>query len=388
MRILIAPDSFKESLSAKEVALALKSGFSKALPDAEFDLVPIGDGGEGTLDALVENLNLEKRRIRLPHAYTSDGSVTYASDGQTAIFEMAEICGLEQIPKGKRNPLSLTTQGVGELIVHLVQSGIRDIIIGVGGSATNDGGIGMAYGLGYRFYDSEGQSVEPLGANLSLIKRVSSQGKIDLSATTIRLITDVDNPLCGLNGATYIFGGQKGLDPLQFERVDQSMKQFYKAFAPEVLQLAGSGAGGGMAAGLVAFADAEIKSGINFVLDCVNFNQRVKSADLVIVGEGRMDRQSLSGKAPVGVAKRTPSGIPVIAICGSLKDDLPDFPVAGISAAFPIIGQVAALDQVLASAKENLYRTGLNIGNLIKLSQTLCHKKKADLVSAFIFQKV
>ena len=361
MRILIAPDSFKESLSAKEVALALKSGFSKALPDAEFDLVPIGDGGEGTLDALVENLNLEKRRIRLPHAYTSDGSVTYASDGQTAIFEMAEICGLEQIPKGKRNPLSLTTQGVG----------IRDIIIGVGGSATNDGGIGMAYGLGYRFYDSEGQSVEPLGANLSLIKRVSSQGKIDLSATTIRLITDVDNPLCGLNGATYIFGGQKGLDPLQFERVDQSMKQFYKAFAPEVLQLAGSGAGGGMAAGLVAFADAEIKSGINFVLDCVNFNQRVKSADLVIVGEGRMDRQSLSGKAPVGVAKRTPSGIPVIAICGSLKDDLPDFPVAGISAAFPIIGQVAALDQVLASAKENLYRTGLNIGNLIKLSQTL-----------------
>lgn len=371
MRILIAPDSFKESLSAKEVALALKSGFSKALPDAEFDLVPIGDGGEGTLDALVENLNLEKRRIRLPHAYTSDGSVTYASDGQTAIFEMAEICGLEQIPKGKRNPLSLTTQGVGELIVHLVQSGIRDIIIGVGGSATNDGGIGMAYGLGYRFYDSEGQSVEPLGANLSLIKRISSQGRIDLSATTIRLITDVDNPLCGLNGATYIFGGQKGLDPLQFERVDQSMKQFYKAFAPEVLQLAGSGAGGGMAAGLVAFADAEIKSGIDFVLDCVNFNQRVKSADLVIVGEGRMDRQSLSGKAPVGVAKRTPSGIPVIAICGSLKDDLPDFPVAGISAAFPIIGQVAALDQVLASAKENLYRTGLNIGNLIKLSQTL-----------------
>lgn len=371
MRILIAPDSFKESLSAKEVALALKSGFSKALPGAEFDLVPIGDGGEGTLDALVENLNLEKRRIRLPHAYTSDGSVTYASDGQTAIFEMAEICGLEQIPKEKRNPLSLTTQGVGELIVHLVQSGIRDIIIGVGGSATNDGGIGMAYGLGYRFYDSEGQSVEPLGANLSLIKRVSSQGKIDLSATTIRLITDVDNPLCGLNGATYIFGGQKGLDPLQFERVDQSMKQFYKAFVPDVLQLAGSGAGGGMAAGLVAFAGAEIKSGIDFVLDCVNFNQRVKSADLVIVGEGRMDRQSLSGKAPVGVAKRTPSGIPVIAICGSLKDDLPDFPVAGISAAFPIIGQVATLDQVLASAKENLYRTGLNIGNLIKLSQTL-----------------
>ena len=352
MRILIAPDSFKESLSAKEVALALKSGFENALPDADFDLMPIGDGGEGTLDALAENLNLEKKSIEIPHAYTSDGSVSFASNGQTAVFEMAAICGLEQIPKDKRNPLALTTQGVGELIVHLVHSGIRDFIIGVGGSATNDGGIGMAYGLGYRFYDSQGQ-------------------ELDLSGVTIHLITDVDNPLCGQDGATYIFGGQKGLAPSQFKKVDQDMTQFYENFAPEVLKLAGSGAGGGMAAGLVAFAGAEIKSGIDFVLDCVDFDQRVKEVDLVIVGEGRMDSQSLSGKAPVGVARRTPSAIPVIAICGSLKDDLPDFPVAGITAAFPIIGQVLELDQVLATAKENLYRTGLNIGNVIKLSKTL-----------------
>ena len=213
--------------------------------------------------------------------------------------------------------------------------------------------------------------LEPIGANLGLIKKVSSKNKIDLSGVTIRLITDVDNPLCGQDGATYIFGGQKGLAPSGLKKVDQEMSQFYNAFAPHVLELAGSGAGGGMAAGLVAFAGAEIKSGIDFVLDCADFDQRVKTADLVIVGEGRMDSQSLSGKAPVGVAKRTPSDIPVIAICGSLKDDLPDFPVAGISAAFPIIGQVADLDHVLATAKENLYRTGLNIGNLIKLSKTL-----------------
>ena len=259
MRILIAPDSFKESLSAKEVALALKSGFENALPDADFDLMPIGDGGEGTLDALAENLNLEKKSIKIPHAYTSDGSVSFASNGQTAIFEMAAICGLEHIPKEKRNPLALTTQGVGELIVHLVQSGIREFIIGVGGSATNDGGIGMAYGLGYRFYDSEGQELEPIGANLGLIKKVSSKNKVDLSGVTIRLITDVDNPLCGQHGATYIFGGQKGLASSQFKKVDQEMSQFYTDFAPEVLKLAGSGAGGGMAAGLVAFSDAEIK---------------------------------------------------------------------------------------------------------------------------------
>ena len=371
MRILIAPDSFKESLSAKEVALALKSGLEKALPDADFDLMPIGDGGEGTLDALAENLNLEKKTVKIPHAYTGDGSVPYASNGQTAIFEMATVCGLEQVPKDKRNPLCITTQGVGELIVHLVKSGISDFIIGVGGSATNDGGIGMAYGLGYRFYDSEGRELEPIGANLGHVKKVSSKNKLDLSNVTIRLITDVDNPLCGLNGATYIFGGQKGLSPSQVKKVDQNMAQFYQGFAPEVPKLAGSGAGGGMAAGMVAFAGAEIKSGIDFVLDCVDFDQRVKTADLVIVGEGRMDNQSLSGKAPVGVAKRTPSAISVIAICGSLKNDLPDFPVGGISAAFPIIGQLGDLDQILSSAKENLYRTGLNIGNLIKLSQSL-----------------
>ena len=230
---------------------------------------------------------------------------------------------------------------------------------------------GMAYGLGYRFYDSEGRELEPIGANLGHVKKVSSKNKLDLSNVTIRLITDVDNPLCGLNGATYIFGSQKGLAPSQVKKVDQNMAQFYQGFAPEVPKLAGSGAGGGMAAGMVAFAGAEIKSGIDFVLDCVDFDQRVKTADLVIVGEGRMDNQSLSGKAPVGVAKRTPSAISVIAICGSLKDDLPDFPVGGISAAFPIIGQLGDLDQILSSAKENLYRTGLNIGNLIKLSQSL-----------------
>ena len=206
---------------------------------------------------------------------------------------------------------------------------------------------------------------------LVTLKKVSSKNKLDLSNVTIRLITDVDNPLCGLNGATYIFGGQKGLSPSQVKKVDQNMAQFYQGFAPEVPKLAGSGAGGGMAAGMVAFAGAEIKSGIDFVLDCVDFDQRVKTAELVIVGEGRMDNQSLSGKAPVGVAKRTPSAISVIAICGSLKNDLPDFPVGGISAAFPIIGQLGDLDQILSSAKENLYRTGLNIGNLIKLSQSL-----------------
>ena len=158
----------------------------------------------------------------------------------------------------------------------MVQSGIRDFCIGVGGSATNDGGIGMAYGLGYRFYDSQGQELEPIGANLGLIKKVSSKNKIDLSGVTIHLITDVDNPLCGQDGATYIFGGQKGLAPSQFKKVDQDMTQFYENFAPEVLKLAGSGAGGGMAAGLVGFAGAEIKSGLDFVIDCVDFDYCLK----------------------------------------------------------------------------------------------------------------
>ena len=186
----------------------------------------------------------------------------------------------------------------------------------------------------------------------------------------IEILTDVDNPLCGERGATIVFGGQKGLAPLLFSQVDQAMADFYQLVDPQVIDMDGAGAGGGMAAGLVAFAGGKIVSGIETCLDLLDFDDRVKKADLVVVGEGRMDRQSLAGKAPVGIARRTPDGIPVLAICGSLADDLPDFPVENIQAAFPIIARADSLDRILEQAEQNLIRTARNIGNLLKMKKS------------------
>ncbi|HEL2111335.1 TPA: glycerate kinase [Streptococcus suis] len=368
MRILIAPDSFKESLSAIEVAQAIKQGFSKVYPQASYDLLPLGDGGEGTLDSLTQALGLEKYQTEVTGPFGDRICVDYAMRDGLAVFEMAEIVGLASIPLEKRNPLQVSTRGVGELLVELMQKGANQFFIGIGGSASHDGGIGMAAGLGVKFYDREGQELEAIGANLGKIADFSTEDMaIELSAVQIDLVTDVDNLLCGPRGATYVFAGQKGLEATKFEQVDREMERFYQLVNPAILTLAGAGAGGGMAAGLVQFAGAHIQTGINFVLDQLDFDKRVAEADLVIVGEGRMDAQSLAGKTPIGVARRTPIGIPVIAICGSLKDNLPDFPFENICAAFPIIASVESLEDTLQKAEKNLVRTAEQVARILQL---------------------
>ena len=368
MHILIAPDSFKESLSAFEVATAIREGFQKAIPAATFDIQPVGDGGEGTLDALVDGLKLNRDSHIVTGAFGNPVSAQYARKDNLAVFEMASICGLEKIPIDKRDPLTLTTKGVGEMIVYLVKQGVTEIMLGVGGSATNDGGIGMAEGLGYEFFDKLGNSVKAVGENLDKMASFSDGNlHVNLNQVTIKIISDVKNPLCGSDGATYVFAGQKGLESDKFAFVDKMMREFYQKISVPLLTMEGAGAGGGMAAGLVYFANGQIVSGIDAVLDALDFDHRVKSADLVIIGEGRMDNQSLSGKAPIGVSRRTPKGIPIVAICGSLKNDLPDFPFENIQAAFPIIATVDSLENTLAFAKENVIRTANNIGNLLLL---------------------
>ncbi|HEM6310500.1 TPA: glycerate kinase [Streptococcus suis] len=372
MRILIAPDSFKESLSAAEVAKAIKQGFSKVYPQASYDLLLLGDGGEGTLDSLTQALGLEKYQTEVTGPFGDRICVDYAMRDGLAVFEMAAIVGLASIPLEKRNPLLVSTRGVGELLVELVQKGANQFFIGIGGSASHDGGIGMAAGLGVKFYDREGQELEAIGANLGKIADFSTEDMgLELSAVQIDLITDVDNLLCGPQGATYVFAGQKGLAAEEFDRVDEEMAAFYNSVNPEMLAVRGAGAGGGMAAGLVQFAGARIQTGINFVLDQLDFDKRVAEADLVIVGEGRMDVQSLAGKTPIGVARRTPKGIPVIAICGSLKDDLPEFPFENICAAFPIIASVESLEDTLQKAEKNLVRTAEQVARILQLGGKL-----------------
>ncbi len=369
MRILLAPDSFKESLSAQGVAEALARGFEKSQLDCQLVSLPLGDGGEGTVAALVASLGMTYQDLEVTGPFGQPCQLTYAVKDDLALVEMAELVGLAKIPLDQRNPLRVSTLGLGQLLVHLAEAGYKRVMVGVGGSASNDGGLGMAAGLGYEFFDISGHKLQPLGSNLGKVARISDAAVPNqIKELRLTLITDVTNPLCGPQGATYVFAGQKGLPEADFARVDQAMQAFYQLANPAIFDLASAGAGGGMAAGLVTFAGGQLVSGIDAILDLLDFDQKVKQVDLVLVGEGRMDGQSLAGKAPIGVARRTPAGIPVIAICGSLKDDLPDFPVENIVAAFPIIPQLDSLENTLASASQNLERTACNVGNLLALS--------------------
>jgi glycerate kinase len=370
MKIVIAPDSFKESLTAEEVAKAIKRGFEKAIPGVVCSLCPVGDGGEGTVDAIRHSLDLEEKWQEVTGPFGLKEEMRYFQKDQRALFEVADLVGLGKIPQEKRNPLRIQTRGIGELIRHLVNLGMKEIYIGVGGTASNDGGIGIAAALGYRFYDKNGNELPACGQTLLEFELVSNSELYRIPEDVqIHILADVESPLCGHHGATYTFGRQKGLDLSLFETVDFAIQGFYEKFSPPTLSLKGAGAGGGIAAGLCAFAEASIVSGIDTCLDLIDFDKKVEDADLVIVGEGRLDSQSFAGKAPIGVAKRTPNGVPVIAICGSLAEDLPPIPFENIQVAFSILERSEPLEDSLKKASLYLEHIAANIGHLLQLSK-------------------
>ena len=368
MKVVIAPDSFKESLPANQVAEAIKRGFKRVIPDAEYLLLPVGDGGEGTVDAIKSSLALVEKTALVTGPFGDEVLMSYFQKRELALFEVANLVGLGKIPNEKRNPLEIQTKGIGQLILHLIDQGIKGIYIGVGGTASNDGGIGIAAGIGYQFYDENGNELQACSQSLSAIRKISKERVIEIpSEVHIRILADVTTPLCGPRGATYTFGKQKGLNPNEFEEVDEAIREFYEKIDPDVFMLEGAGAGGGIAAGLCVFAGAEIVSGIQTCLDLVKFDEQVADADLVIVGEGRLDTQSLAGKAPIGVAKRTPNGVPVLAICGSLSEDLPPLPFENIVAAFSILEKSEPLADSLKKAAVYLENTAASIARIMSL---------------------
>ena len=370
MKVVIAPDSFKESLPANQVAEAIKRGFKRVIPDAEYLLLPVGDGGEGTVDAIKSSLALVEKTTLVTGPFGDEVQIPYYEKGELALFEVADLIGLEKIPNEKRYPLEIQTKGIGQLILHLIDQGIKDIYIGVGGTASNDGGIGIASGIGYQFFDENGNELQACGQSLSAIRKIAKERAIQIPADIhIKILADVTNPLCGPHGATYTFGKQKGLNSNEFEEVDKAIREFYEEIAPDVLTLEGAGAGGGIATGLYVFAGAEIVSGIHTCLELIKYDEKVADADLVIVGEGRLDAQSLSGKAPIGVAKRTPKGVPVIAICGSLAEDLPSLPFENIIAAFSILEKSEPLEDSLKNAATYLEHTAASIAQILSLKK-------------------
>jgi len=330
MRIVIAPNAFKGSLSALEAAAAIAEGTRIAAPDADLVLVPIADGGDGTVDALVAATQGERRsrRVRGPLGDAVDAEYGLIDGASTAVIEMAKAAGLALVPPAKRDPRITTTYGVGELLQHAYDAGARRFIVGIGGSATNDGGAGMAQALGYHLLDDTGRELPPGGLALKRLARIHVGGvHASWKEITVDVACDVTNPLTGPRGASAVYGPQKGATPQMVAELDAALRHFAEIIrrdlGVEVEQLPGAGAAGGLGAGLVAFTGARLRPGAEMVMEALHLDERLTGAQLVITGEGRLDSQTARfGKGPAAVARHAKNaGIPVIAIGGSIADD-------------------------------------------------------------------
>lgn len=379
MKIVIAPDSYKESLSALEVATAIEQGFREIWPDADYVKIPVADGGEGTVEAMVEATagRIVHVKVTGPLGKSVDAFYGLSGDERSAFIEMAAASGLERVPPGLRDPLKTTSWGTGELIRHALDAGVKHIIIGLGGSATNDGGAGMMQALGARLLDSQQNEIAPGGAALEALAQIDiSQLDTRLAECRIDVACDVTNPLTGNEGASAVFGPQKGATPAMISRLDKALAHYAQLIARDldvdVFELAGGGAAGGMGAALYAFCGAELRSGIEIVTDALHLDACVIDADLVVTGEGRIDSQTIHGKVPVGVASIAKRyNKPVVGIAGSLTADVGVVHQHGIDAVFSVIYNICTLDDALKNAAENVRMTARNVAATIRLGQLI-----------------
>ncbi|MGV2938993.1 glycerate kinase [Mesobacillus sp. LC4] len=377
MKIVIAPDSFKESLTALEAALAIESGMKKILPGASFVKVPMADGGEGTVQSLVDATGgkLITKTVTGPLGTPVEAFFGISGDEKTAVIEMAAASGLHLVPSCNRNPLETTTRGTGELIAAALDYGVEHIIIGIGGSATNDGGAGMAKALGILLLDSYGKEIGEGGGALGSLAAVNMAG-LDkrLETVKIEVACDVDNPLTGKRGASHVFGPQKGATQEMVEVLDHNLHHFaqviLKDIGKDIEKVPGAGAAGGLGGGLMAFLSAELKRGVDIVIEAAQLESHILDADFVITGEGKIDGQTIFGKTPIGVAKTAKRhNVPVIAIAGNVGADSEVVHEHGIDAVFSIVPGVVSLEDAFKNAHTFTEKIAANIATIIKLSR-------------------
>jgi glycerate kinase len=378
MKIVIAPDSYKESLSAMEVANAIEAGFREIYPNAEYVKMPVADGGEGTVDAMVAATGGRKISVSVTGPTGKPVMAEWGLiDPQTAVIEMAAASGLERISAVERNPLITTTYGTGEMIRAALDLGVKQFIIGIGGSATNDGGAGMLQALGYRLLDQHGRDIPRGGAGLSDLATIDiSSADPRLQDCQFKVACDVTNPLTGPMGAAQVFGPQKGADAAMVALLDENLKHYARIVTQElgtdVEFVPDAGAAGGTGAALLAFMKAELHSGIDIVLAALGLELIIADADLVITGEGRLDSQTINGKVPVGVARLAKRhGKPVIAIAGSLSPDVAIVYKHGIDSAFSAVNRVCTLHEAFDFAASNIKLTARNIAALLQIGHSL-----------------
>lgn len=379
MRIIVAPDSFKGSVSAVETANAIEQGIKNVFPKAEVIKVPMGDGGEGTVEALVTATN---GKIMYQNVMGPLGTIVKSfwgilGDGETAVIEMAAASGLPLVPEEKKDPRITTTYGTGELIRAALEHGMKKIIVGIGGSATNDAGCGMMQALGGRFLDEAGQELPQGGAALIKLAAIDlSQLDVRLRDTEIIVACDVDNPLCGEKGASAVYGPQKGATPELVIELDQALAHFAEkaeiATGKAVANQAGAGAGGGIGAGFLFFTNAVLRPGVEIVLEATNFTELIRSAQLVITGEGRTDFQTVFGKAPVGIAKIAQKHqVPTICIAGCLGKGYEGVLKAGIDGLMSITTGPMTLESCMQNGKELITQAAVRACQMIQIGMKI-----------------
>ena len=371
MKVLIAIDSMKGSLGSIEGGEAVAEGVLRVFPDAECEVRPLADGGEGTVDALVSGLGGEFREVAVTGPLSRPVEARYGLVGKTAVLEMAAAAGITLVGEAEKNPALTTTFGVGEMIADAVGQGARKFIVGIGGSATNDGGAGMLQALGFRLLDAEGRDLPRGGAALSRLAAIdSSRALPELRDCVFNIACDVVNPLCGGNGASAVFGPQKGATPEMVRDLDAALANFAAVSGGDAM-FPGVGAAGGLGYAFRTFLHGELKSGVELVLDETGFEERARSADFVVTGEGRLDEQTVMGKAPIGVARAAKKfGKKVIAFCGCVTDGAKKVNEHGIDAFFPILRSVLTLEEALErrTAAKNLTDTTEQVFRCLRLS--------------------
>lgn len=376
MKFVFAPDSYKGSLTAKQAAEAMKQGVSRVFTDAEFELIPMADGGEGTVQSLVDATagHLIDAEVIDPLGQPAVAQYGILGDQKTAVIEMSAASGIQFVNEQTHNPLIATTYGTGQLIEDALNQGVETIIIGIGGSATNDGGAGMAEALGVKLLDANNQMITRGGGGLAQLDHIDLN-QLDPRITTTKIIiaSDVTNPLVGPKGASAVFGPQKGATPAMVQTLDANLKHYAEVINRDlnidVANQAGAGAAGGLGAGLLVFTNSEMQSGVDIVLRETEFKQRVKDADFVFTGEGGIDFQTQYGKTPMGVAQATKAvdaHVPVIALVGQIGEGVDVLYDLGIDAIFSTVPGVIDLPTAIKTASINLAQTAENTARLIK----------------------
>lgn len=377
MKFVIAPDSFKNGMTAKQAANAIKTGLKRIFPEATYTLVPMADGGEGTVQSLVDATKGRLLTAEVTGPLGKPVNATYGilGDQRTGVIEMSQASGIQYVTKTTRNPLKATTFGTGELILKALDQGVDRLIIGIGGSATNDGGAGMAQALGAELLDDDGQAIQLGGGNLNHLKQIKvNQMDPRIKKTEIIIASDVTNPLIGKQGASAVFGPQKGATPEMVQLLDQNLTHYAKVLQRDLgFDLAnrpGAGAAGGLGAGLVAFTNATMKKGIDIVIEYSGLKNKAQNADYVFTGEGGIDFQTKYGKTPYGVALTTKAvapDAPVIVIAGNVGKGIDElYADNAIDAIFTSVSGVKSLREALATGPHDVAQVAENIARLIK----------------------